>query len=408
MDNQVELLLQQLSQCSEVIAEAYHHGRVEKTEANSRQIEILRQRRIIQPDVRDAFRLRSSATRFFNAVFDTDRLLQVGRVTGDNFSQLADLVDMYSSAFLDGRTEACDDYEFQIRESISDIADALQDELTNLETLVANKFGAVTTLAEKKKQNDWYQKRTKVLVDLLENFHFSDIEHRLAGHEELSLSFRFLLADRIPAFLQSLIAILARMDQFLFEFRQIEARARLVRRAWLFFDRNPGWEPKAWDEAAHPPRWLNAAVPLNLRFNPDVAAPECESVLVDIASKLPPSAARSDMRRHRPRGNVEDEESEFVIEVPVPAIKKAINAFFRDVKGSKQGLSAHQWWTYNPQLLDGIRQDIWILRVMSEQENRNDKQNKQWNMVMQQSPAPGFDGNLMISDVIISVAKTHD
>lgn len=78
-----------------------------------------------------------------------------------------------------------------------------------------------------------------MLVELLESFHFSDLSEQLQGHEELGLSFRSLLADRIPAFRESLLSILALLNQYLFEFRQIEERAKKVRAFALYVNRNP-------------------------------------------------------------------------------------------------------------------------------------------------------------------------
>ena len=263
-------LLAKLSASSKTIAEAYYQGRVHKNEENFRDIERLRQLRLLSPDIRDAFQLRASFRHFLNAALNTERLFSMGANIGGYFQRLADLVEGHSVAYQEGRDADCERYEVETREAISDIADAIDDELIILQAQVSTRFAAVSTIAEKKRQNLHYQKRTQQLVNLLESFHFSDIGEQLAGHEELALSFKSLLADRIPAFRESLWTILDTLNQYLFEFRKIEERAKRVRAFALHLNRNPDWEPKAWDEVAEPADWLRCATPLEIQTHPDV------------------------------------------------------------------------------------------------------------------------------------------
>jgi hypothetical protein len=225
----VVTLLAKLSLSSKTISAAYHQGRIHKDDENARDIERLRQLRLLSPDIRDAFQLRGSFRQFLNAALNNERLFAIGANIGGHFQRLSKLVDEHSIAFQEGREADCERWEVEVREAISDIADAIDDELNNLQTQVASRFAAVSTIAEKKRQNLHYQQRTQLLVDLLESFHFSDIGEQLDGHEELALSFRSLLADRIPTFRESLLTILGTLNQYLFDFRQIEERAKRVR-----------------------------------------------------------------------------------------------------------------------------------------------------------------------------------
>ena len=206
MSNQdpVAMLLAKLAASSDIISAAYYQGRIHKSDENVRGIERLRQLRLLSPDIRDAFQLRASFRHFLNAALNTERLFSMGANIGGYFQRLANLVEEHSIAFQEGRDADCERYEVEIREAISDIADAIDDELIILQAQVATRFAAVSTIAEKKRQNLHYQQRTQELVNLLESFHFSDIGEQLEGHEELALSFRALLADRIPAFRESL------------------------------------------------------------------------------------------------------------------------------------------------------------------------------------------------------------
>lgn len=395
----VVTLLSKLNASSETISTAYYQGRIHKTDENARDIERLRQLRLLSPDIRDAFQLRASFRQFLNAALNTARLFSMGANIGGYFQRLVKLVDEHFMAYQEGRDSACEQYEVETREAISDIADAIDDELIILQAQVSTRFAAVATIAEKKRQNLHYQQRTEMLVELLESFHFSDLSEQLQGHEELGLSFRALLADRIPAFREALLSILALLNQYLFEFRQIEERAKQVRAFALYVNRNPDWEPKQWDEVAEPEEWLRCAAPLAIQASPNISDSACETSLAEIARTIPATAATKH-RTQRPAGNIDTESGNTIIEPPIPIIRKAVRLFFKTAKASADGISARDWWAANPSILGETREDIWLLRVLAEHDNKG--KDGGWALHMDMHRKPTFDGNMLIHDAIVS------
>lgn len=395
----VATLLAKLSLCGGTISAAYYQGRIHKTDENARDIERLRHLRLLSPDIRDAFQLRASFRQFLNAALNTERLFSMGANIGGYFERLVKLVEEHSIAYQEGRDGDCERYEVETREAISDIADAIDDELIILQAQVATRFAAVSTLAEKKRQNLHYQQRTQQLVNLLENFHFSDLGEQLEGHGELSLSFRSLLAARIPAFRESLLSVLGMLNQYLFEFRRIEERAKRVRALALHLNRMPDWEPKAWDEVSIPQDWLQCATKLSIQSNPDVSAPEAEETLAEIARTIRAVAGKKE-RAVRPVGQITDSPKKNIVVVPESPIRKAVRAYFKLSCDSSEGISARKWWAENPILLDGIKEDLWLLRVLVEHDNKG-KAGK-WSLKLTSRRDPEFDGNILIKDVIVS------
>lgn len=399
----VATLLAKLSLSSKTISAAYHQGRVHKDEENARDIERLRQLRLLSPDIRDAFQLRGSFRQFLNAALNNERLFAIGANIGGHFQRLSKLVDEHSIAFHEGRDADCERWEVETREAISDIADAIDDELNNLQTQVANRFAAVSTIAEKKRQNLHYQQRTQLLVDLLESFHFSDIGEQLDGHEELALSFRSLLADRIPVFRESLMTILGTLNQYLFEFRQIEERAMRVRAFALHLNRKTDWDPKDWDEVADPEDWLQYATPLALQCHPDVSEGESEVILAEIARTIPATAGVR-AKHSRPAGKIEEGSGNTMIEAPELPIRRAVRLFFRKAQRSLEGISARHWWETNPALFENTREDIWLLKVLAEHDNRGKV--AAWTLRLKTQRDSVFNGNVLINDVVVSRKAT--
>ena len=393
----VEIFLSRLFKCAGTVSSTYYNTRIVKTDENASDIELLRQIRLLSPDIRDTFQLRSSFRQFLNTALSTERLFAIGANVGGYFARLEKLVAEHSLAIQDGRDVAAEQYEMEIREAISDIADSIDDELTILHAMVATKFAAVSTIAEKRRQNLHYQDRTSKLVSLLENFHFADFADQLAGNEDLALSFRALLEDRIPSFREKLKAVLQQLQHYLFEFRKIEDRARLVRSFALHLTRNPDWTPRNWDEVADSPEWVGVASPMTLACHPDVSQPESEEVLWEIASTIPASTGVRIERR--PAGQFVEESVEAVVVVSQSPLKKAVRAFFSEASESPQWISARHWWAEHPSIASNFGEDVWLLRLMSEDEREG--RTGRWSFRRDEIPHAVFDGNVLIRDVFV-------
>lgn len=397
-------LLSALRGSASTISSGYYQGRIHRTEGNSRDIERLKHFRLLSPDIKDSYKLRSGLRSFLNKTLNNVRLFSIGANIGDHFERLENLVAGHSIVFQEGREIDCERYEIEISEVISDISDAIDDDLKLLQALVASRFATVTTIAEKISQNNYYQKRTKRLRELLENFHFSDIAEQLEGHEELALTFKTVLADKMPTFRSQLVAILETLHQYLFEFRKIEEKTRKLRAFSLHLERNPTWSPKDWDEVAEPPIWLQCATPIALRAAPDVLSESCDEALGAIARSISSTASIRNTFA-RPSGKVDSDDASVVEITPdEPVIRKAVRVYFRESLAANRPISARAWWADNPTLLAGVREDIWLLRVMAEYDTKG--RGSPWTLRLETTNDPSFDGNVWIHDVMLAAAET--
>ena len=172
-----------------------------------------------------------------------------------------------------------------------------------------------------------------------------------------------LLEDRLPTFREKLKAVLHQLQQYLFEYRKIEDRARLVRSFALRLNRNPDWAPGNWDEAATPPEWVRLATPLQLACHADVTQPESEDILREIAATIPAYAEARVERR--PLGQLDAESGEAVVVVEYSPLKKAVRSYFADAVASPEWLSARHWWREHPALVGAVGEDVWLLRLVS-------------------------------------------
>lgn len=397
VNNPVAVLLASLSASSTTVATAYYQGRVYKTEENAREIERLRHLRLLSPDIRDAFQLRGSFRTFLNSALNTERLFSMGADIGGQFEQLDKLVSEHSIAFQEGRDADCERYEVEVRETIGAISDSIEDELITLQAQASTRFAAVSTVAEKRRQNEHYLKRTQRIVDILENLHYSDLEDQLEGHEDLHLSYRSLLTERMPAFRQSFLSIMEVLQKYLYEFRQVEQRAKLLRSFNLLFTRNPSWTPKDWDEVTDPAEWMRCAAPIKIQTHPDIDASGTDDYFVEIAGTISETSPLKN-RTTRAQGYVEEESGNEEVSMPESPLRVAISTYYEEASQS-DGISACDWWLANPSLVDGIPANVWLLRVLAEDDNKGG--DGYWLLEMKSDPHIEFSGNLLIKDAIV-------
>jgi hypothetical protein len=399
MSARVVDILNALRNCAETITVGYEQGRIYKTEDNARDIERLKQLRLLAPDIEGAYRLRFSLRDFLDATLNRVRLFSVGANIGKLFDSLAKLVDSHSRAVQNGDEAGRENYQTLIMEMIGDIADAIDDDLTVLDSQMKSGFAAVSTLAEKIEQNKHYQQRAQELLDILEAVHFTDIEDMLEGHDELVASFRALLSRKMPAFRSQFGTILNFLNQYLFELRQIELRTKRVRTFALHVSRNPSWLPKDWDEAAELPEWLRCATSLPLSSSPDVSSPESDEFLAEVAR----STSRVYVARNsfvRRAGKIDDDASaNLTITIEETPIQRAVRRYFKEAKALENGLSARAWWAANADTIGSVREDVWVLRVLIEHASVG--KTGEWALRVESTQRPVFTANILISDVTV-------
>lgn len=400
----VSLLLDTLHKSSDIISQAYDTGRVDGLGDSAKRIVYLKQMRILTPDIHDTFQLRYSLKKFLSSYLNTSRLMQAGSDFGADFNRLDELVTRHQSASLDGRDDDKERYEEEIRESINDIAGAIEDELLHISQMVDSKFATVSTMSEKIKENEWYFKRTEALLKMLEAFSFSDLPIRLSGHRDLELALSLILTSKMTKFLVTLKSIYARLREFRYEFRNIEARAKLLRGFANHLSRNPAWEPTDWSLVESPPGWLTTSTPIQVKSSPDINSGTDEDFLVDIAMTLPEAKSILSSGR-RTAGTLIDMSDPPAVVHKQSRMTLAVHAYFKAVYNSPIEISARRWWCENPSAMEDVTEDGWLHGIFSER--MKVKSTSALRIRLLTHPTDSFDGNMRVSDILASRASPY-
>lgn len=397
----VKHLIGRLSSYQPLESEAYYSGELVKDEDNARGIELLQQHKVLIPRGDDAYTLHTTLRRFLDAALNIERLYGIGSDLGAAFERLEQLSEALFDAAHEGRSEDRERLEDEIRQSIYEISDNLAADLAHLRTLVENRFAAVTTLAEKKRQNTYYIGRTEKVVRAIELFTLSDLGERIqtqGAFANIAVMFRSHLQERLPSFRQNLSDILEILKNYLFEFREIEQRTRRVRSLWLYLERHPVHELQEWDESAHPQPWLLKAPGIPVRSNPWVRDPEYSDTLADMAADIAPPTVRLPVER--PRGTLLDEGPAAEVLLKIRPHQQAIENLVATCKAEQARISALGWYHRQGVEQMGMSTSVWLQCVLEALGPRR-KRERGITVIAEETPDPVFDGNVVVSDVYV-------
>lgn len=399
----VTTLIDRLHSHQSLISLAYHNGEIIKDDENARGVERLQQHKVLIPRTQDTFTLHSTLRRFLDASLNIERLYLIGSDVGSAFERLEKLAESLFIASHEGRIEDKERFEDEIHQSVYEISDMLSADLAHLRALVENRFAAVNTLAEKRRQNAYYIGRTEKVVKAIELFTRSDLGDRMqtqAPFANVLAMFTSQLIERLPSFRQNLLDILGILQNYLFEFRQIEERTKRVRSMWLFMERHPLYELKDWSEEHRPPAWLMKSAGLGIKTHPWVREPSCTDELANMAKDIAPAAVRLPVARLRGTLTLEDE---VTVDLEPKLYQQAVADMMEACRQTRMPQSAVTWFRDHPGQMGGMTPPLWVQCVL--EELHRPKANEMGLQVEPQAtPFEVFDGNVLVTDVMISVA----
>ena len=400
----VKHLIGRLASYQDLVSQAYYSGELIKDEDSARGIELLQQHKVLIPRGADSYTLHTTLRRFLDAALNIERLYGIGSDLGVAFERLEQLTNALFDAAHEGEAEERERIEDEIRQSIYEISDNLAADLAHLRTLVENRFGNVSTLAEKKRQNAYYIGRTEKVVRAIELFTLSDLGERIqtqGAFANIAAMFRAQLQERLPSFRQNLSDILEILKQYLFEYREIEERTRRVRSLWLYLERHPVYELQEWDETAHPQPWLLKASGISIYSHPWVRDPEYTDALADLAGDIAPPVLRLPV--DRPRGSLLEEDSAPSLLLQSRPYQQAIECLIATCKAENLRASALEWYLGHGTELGDMSVSVWLQCVLEDLGPRK-KRELGIVVVTEETADPIFDGNVMVSDVLVEPA----
>jgi len=395
----LERLLRTLAGHSELIAEAYFTGVVYKDNQNQRALNQLKQLKVLVNHDAEGYRIAGRLTQFLDSALSSDRVRRLDTDLADWIDTLKLQISLYQDAEVENRAGDCDNYFAEIERLVFDLSDTLEENTRYLSMLVNSRFANVRTLAEKQKQNTFYISRLEKLVNaitalqpesLLEMVEDQPLIYDLLDHQ---------LIRKLPIYQQRLQDILDKLKVFLFELRQIEARAQLVQGFAFFLQQNQNYQPQDWSERDSIPEHWNQIKPLALFAYADPLDHALEEDLIEIAQKIRIDTEAMLAKQKQRSLSAVSLSPQNKTTLDLPLYRKQLRVYFdRVLKNEGQSISAV---AFQQAFVDDIEPSIWLSCVLNEWLRRQQRNKRLQMELIQADVGRHFSGNKKVRDIVL-------
>jgi hypothetical protein len=395
----LERLFKTLAAHGELIAEAYYNGVVYKDNQNQRVLNQLKQMKILANHNADGYRIAGHLVQFIDSALSSDRIRRLDTDLASWKDLLEQQIGLYQDALLDNRMDDGDSYFAEIERLVFDLSDTLEENTRYLLMLVNSRFANVRTLAEKKKQNIFYISRLEKLVNAITAL---QPEQLLELVEDQPLLYALLDQQLIrlwPVYQQRLQDILNKLKVFLFELRQIEAKAQLVRGVAFFLQQNQNYQPQDWSECEQIPEQWNQIKPLALFAYADPLDNALTDDLIEIAQKIR-RESNTLLAKPKPRAvNAVSlsPPSKYILELPLYR-KHTARYFERVLRNPSQPMSAIAFYKA---FVSDIEPSIWLSCVLNEWLRRQQSNKRLQLELIETNAGQPFSGNKTVQDIVL-------
>lgn len=345
-----------------LIAAAYCNGGVGLDEDNQRKIRQLQQHRVLIPYFQDDFRLSPSFVRHLDEVFQRQRSYAVGANFGELINRLPQLIAEYVNASHETRLEDQDEYATDFDVGVFELASLVSNELLSLRVITENQFANVSTLAEKKRQNEFYLGRAEKIgeaISLLEGDHLLGTLEGSSLLKPLFVVYQHQILIRLQEWRATHMDITAVLKAFLYRLRQVEPDARRIRAFAHFLRKNPDYHPPNVEEIHELPSWSSRFAGLRIKVHPDLSSSQTREALAEVARAIP--SAKISIVKERTAGRLVEDGADKPVSVIRP--KPVQLAFHRYLEAASLAifpLSAVRWKRQQREFV-GLDDDAWLL-----------------------------------------------
>jgi len=397
----LERLFKALAAHGELIAEAYYNGVVYKDNQNQRVLNQLKQLKILVNHNADGYRVAGRLGQFIDSALSSDRVRRLDTDLASWIDTLEQQIGLYQDALAENRVDDGDSYFAEIERLVFDLSDTLEENTRYLLMLVNSRFANVRTLAEKQKQNTFYISRLEKLVNAITAL---QPEFLLELVEDQPLLYALLdqqLIRLLPIYQQRMQDILNKLKVFLFELRQIEARAQLVQGFAFFLQQNQNYQPQDWSESEQIPEHWNQVKPLALFAYADPLDNTLTEDLIEIAQKI---RRDTDVLSAKPKPRAVNAvslnpPSKHILELPLYR-KHTARYFERVLCNPSQPISAIAFYKA---FVNDIEPSIWLSCVLNEWLRRQQNNKRLQLELIEINAGQPFSGNKTVQDIVLAL-----
>ncbi|MEI6706508.1 MAG: hypothetical protein WCK96_05150 [Methylococcales bacterium] len=395
MQHSLERLLKSLANQHDHITAAYFTGFVKKDNQNQRALNQLEQQKILVKYDEDSYRLTNRLSHFLDHALDSERVKRLDTDLGSWMDTLEQYIGLHHDAWHEQREADYDNYRAEIERLIFDLADTLEENTSYLVMQVSSHFANVRTLTEKRRQNEFYLSRAEKLVNAVSSLATQALLEKVEDHPELHQLLQQHLFNALDLYRQRLQDTLDKLKDFLFEFRQIEARAQLVRSFAFFLQKNPHYQLQDWSESDTIPAHWNQIKPLSIAAYADISDRQLEDELDVIVQKLKTDSLAENKPTQRTVNAITQQVAQKTL--VLPAHSKQLDNYFANVQNATQAISA---LVFQQEFVSDIDARFWLACVLHDYLRRQHRQGLQMEFV-EAREENCFTGNKKVRDILV-------
>ena len=349
-----------------LIAAAYCNGGVNMDDDNQRKIRQLQQHRVLIPYHQDDFRLSPSFGRHLDEVFQRQRSYAVGANFGELINRLPQLIDEYVNASHEGRLEGQEEYAADFDVGVFELASLIENELLGLRVITENQFSNVTTLAEKRRQNEFYLNRAEKIGGAITLVEGENLLGKLAEStllKPLFAVYQHQIQAKLKDWRATHMGITQILKEFLYRLRHVEPNARRIRAFAHFLRKTPDYQPPEVEVLQSLPSWASRFAGLRIKTHPDLSLSQARDDLADVARSIQSAKISITSAKQRVAGRlVGNGVSKVVSVISQKPAQIAFQRYVDAASASNNPLSALGWKRQQMEFA-GLNDKFWLLYV---------------------------------------------
>jgi hypothetical protein len=236
-----------------------------------------------------SIRLSSSFQLFLDMSLKTDKNILSNIDVGGFWRSILHNLDQMNRSERQGAYVDTDMYERTVIDGIYQLIDGVNQNIYQLRTRLDNKFGYVSSISAKRKENEQAIIEAKSLREALGIIDSAEIYERLPNNSRLVRIINVDLLQGKQNAQNELLNALSVLQDLLLGFRKVEGRARLIKVFKSYYDNNTehdfsGLFPLQEKALLNP--LINLVKPIPIRLHPDETNPLQRDALVSIIESL--------------------------------------------------------------------------------------------------------------------------
>ncbi|MDR9467329.1 hypothetical protein [Marinospirillum sp.] len=310
------------------------------------------------------------------------------------------LVQGYREAQSRGDYLLAEQQQLRLTQEVDDLNSRFADAIDSLWQRLNSDFGFVSSLNDKIRENERAQKQITRLLDGMELIDFDELIQLVDGNGPLRKLLISQLQNQLSSHYTSLREVQSRLVQLMARFRQQQARSLLVNGMVAFLREHPGFQPGNYAKRSQVPDLVNLAAPLHPAAAVALDRTSESDLLAEWVRQLPRRPETSVVAQvAAPASWPEDEQ----VAARQQKLKQAVEEFYLQVIDSGKVFSALEYWQNQQLPWDA---EIWLYQVIAEHQGLPAREQNQFRLWQEESPASRWNQVYLIHDVHLQVAPT--